>query len=304
MASPLSAVPARTSPLSALAPWLFVLLWSTGFIGAKLGLPYAEPFTFLALRFALAATLLGALALALRTPWPTNPTAFAHCAAVGLLLHGCYLGGVFSAIHLGMSAGLSALIVGLQPLLTAILGQRLLHEPVAPRQWFGLLLGLAGVGLVLGAPLLRGGPLAVSLPAFGAVTIALVGGTLGTLYQRQYGRELPLLSGTAVQFVAAGVLMLVAALGLETRQIQWTPSFLVALAWLVLVLSLGAILLLMLLIRRSSAARVASLFYLVPPATALEAYFFFGERLAPLALVGLVVAATGVALVNSRAVTR
>lgn len=288
--------------LAALAPWAFVLMWSTGFIGARFGLPYIEPFTFLGIRFAIAAVLLAGLALSVRAPWPRRPAAFGQIALTGLLLHGGYLGGVFVAIDQGMSAGLAALIVSLQPILTALIAQTLLGERVSPRQWLGLLLGLIGVALVVGEKLVAPGAVAPAITGatIGATLVALVSTTLGTLYQKRYGTNMPLLSGTSLQYVAAGLLMLLLALGFETREIVWAPQLLFALGWLVLVLSLGAILLLMLLIRLSSAARVASLFYLVPPATAVEAFLLFGERLGPLALGGLVLASLGVALVVVR----
>jgi drug/metabolite transporter (DMT)-like permease len=303
MSSQATPLEVRNIQLDLLAPLLFVLLWSTGFVGAKLGLPYAEPFTFLVIRFALAGSLLAAITLALRAPWPRSRSAVGHSAVVGLLLQGAYLGGVFNAIHAGMSAGLAALIVGMQPLLTSILGQALLGERVVLRQWFGLGLGLVGVALVVGAPLVTGaaGMGQVTPFALAAVLLALLGGTLGTLYQRRFCRDVPLLGGTTIQSLAAGTIMLPAALLTETMQIQWTPSFLFAMAWLILVLSLGATLLLMALIRRTSAARVASLFYLVPPATAIQAYFLFGERLDALALLGMTIAVAGVALVLRRA---
>jgi drug/metabolite transporter (DMT)-like permease len=292
--------------LAAVAPWLFVLLWSTGFIGARYGLPYIEPFTFLAIRFAIASTLLALIALVFRSAWPRTPAQFGQIAVSGLLLHAGYLGGVFFAVDRGMTAGLSALIVSLQPVLTAVIAQRLLGESVSRRQWAGLGLGLVGVAMVVGEKLLTP---AAGIPVVTAATltsciIALVATTLGTLYQKRYGGEMPLLSGTALQYVAAGAVMLPLALLFETRAIIWAPQLIFAMGWLVLVLSLGAILLLMLLLRLNSTARVASLFYLVPPATAVEAYLLFGEQLGPLALLGLVVASVGVALVvvvpNSR----
>lgn len=284
--------------MAAGAPWLFVLLWSTGFIGARFGLPYIEPFTFLAIRFAIASTLLALIAATMRTPWPRSPRQVGQVAVTGLLLHGGYLGGVFFALDRGMTAGLSALIVSLQPVLTAVIAQRILGEGVTRRQWAGLLLGLVGVLLVVTEKLVAPGSVAVVTPAsLVACLIALVSTTVGTLYQKRYGGQMPLLSGTALQYVAAGALMLPLALLFETRHVSWTPELFFSLAWLVLVLSLGAILLLMLLLRLNSASRVASLFYLVPPATAVEAYLLFGERLGPLALIGLVVASTGVAMV-------
>lgn len=291
-----SGAPARRAALAALAPWLFVLLWSTGFIGARFGLPFIEPFTFLAIRFAIAAALLALIALAFRAPWPRRPAQLGHIAVAGLLLHAGYLGGVFFAVDRGMTAGLSALIVSLQPVLTAVIAQRVLGERVAGRQWAGLALGLLGVSLVVGEKLLAANA-AVTAATLTACLIALVSTTLGTLYQKRFGGGMPLLSGTALQYVAAGALMLPLALIFETRAIVWAPQLIFAMAWLVLVLSLGAILLLMVLLRLNSTARVASLFYLVPPATAVQAYLLFGERLGPMAIAGLVVTSIGVALV-------
>lgn len=294
---PTVAKPAARPGLAAFAPWIFVLLWSTGFIGARFGLPYIEPFTFLLIRFIIAAGLLGAIGLALRGPWPTRAGA-GHSAVVGLLLHGGYLGGVFLAIDRGMPAGVSALIVSLQPILTALIAQATLGERVSARQWAGLALGLAGVVLVVGERLQASGlPDGGSLLTMAAALGALVCTTLGTLYQKRYGAGIPLVGGTLAQYVAAAALMLPLSLALETREIEWAPELLFAMAWLVLVLSLGAILLLMFIIRRSSASRTASLFYLVPPATALEAYLLFGERFGLIALAGMALASLGVALV-------
>lgn len=296
-AAPGAATPVRPA-LAAVAPWLFVLLWSTGFIGARFGLPYIEPFTFLGIRFAIAASLLALIALALRSPWPRG-AAVGHAAAAGLLLHAGYLGGVFFAIDRGMPAGLSALIVSLQPILTALIAQSALGERISGRQWLGLILGLAGVAMVVAEKLVTpgAGPPPITAASLAAVLVALVCTTTGTIYQKRFGGKIPLLSGTALQYVAAGLLMAPLAFLVETRVIDWTPQLAFALGWLVLVLSLGAILLLLLLLRLNSTARVASLFYLVPPATAIEAYLIFGERLGPLALAGLVVASAGVALV-------
>lgn len=293
------AAPAQRNLLAAVAPWLFVLLWSTGFIGARFGLPFIEPFTFLAIRFAIAATLLALIALAFRSPWPRRWSQFGHIAMAGLLLHAGYLGGVFFAVDRGMTAGLSALIVSLQPVLTAVIARRALGEQVTGRQWAGLALGLLGVAMVVGEKLLAPG---AAVPVVTAATliaclIALVSTTLGTLYQKRFGGDMPLLSGTALQYVAAGAVLLPLSLLFETREIVWAPQLIFAMSWLVLALSLGAILLLMLLLRLNSTARVASLFYLVPPATAVQAYLLFGEQLGPLAILGLVVASAGVALV-------
>jgi drug/metabolite transporter (DMT)-like permease len=288
----------RSALFSTAAPWIFVLLWSTGFIGARFGLPYIEPFTFLLIRFLIATSLLALIVVALRAPWPRTRGDAGHAAVVGLLLHGGYLGGVFFAIDRGMPAGLSALIVSLQPVLTAIVAPTLLGERVGGRQWVGLGLGLVGVALVVSEKLFVPGATAtITGGALIAAAIALVSTTAGTLYQKRYGGAIPLLSGTSIQYLAAAGLMFVLAFGFETRQVNWTPQLFFAMGWLIIVLSFGAILLLMVLIRERSAARVTSLFYLVPPATALEAYLLFGEQFGVIALVGLVVASLGVALV-------
>lgn len=293
---------APPSAFAAAAPWIFVLLWSTGFIGARFGLPFIEPFTFLLIRFLIVVALLGGLALVLRAPWPRGRAGWGHAAVTGLLLHGGYLGGVFFAIDNGMPAGLSALIVSMQPIITGLLSQPLLGEKVSGRQWLGLLLGFVGVGCVVGEKLLApgAGPPPITVPTMVASIIALLSTTAGTLYQKRFGAAMPLIGGTCAQYMAVALVMLALSLGFETRTISWTPQLFFALGWLVLVLSVGAILLLMLLIRLSSAARVSSLFYLVPPATALEAYLLFGERLGPMALIGLALASAGVALARSQ----
>lgn len=279
------------------APGVFVLLWSTGFIGAKLGLPDAEPLTFLLLRFAIVCTLLLVLALVLRRPWPTDRRQALHIAVAGVLLHGAYLGGVFSAIHRGMPAGPVALIVGMQPLLTALLGGRLLGERVGPKQWAGLLLGFVGVVLVLSGKLALAGASAAGLAL---ALLALLSITAGTLYQKRFCGQMDLWTGSLLQFAATSLVLLPLALTTETMQVNWSGNFIFALAWLVLVLSLGAITLLHLLIRRGAATRVSTLFYLTPPVTALMAWAMFGEQLDLLALAGMALAAAGVALALKR----
>jgi len=283
--------------LGTLAPGLFVLLWSTGFVGAKYGLPYAEPFTFLLIRLAIAAALLAALAAALRAPWPVSASQLGHAAVAGLLLHAGYLGAVFWAIHRGVPAGISAVIVSLQPVLTSALVPRLLGEHVGRRQWLGLALGLAGVALTVlpGAA----GSGADRLPAAGiaACLVGLAATTAGTLYQKRHGAKVPLLAGTAAQYAVCAAVFAVLAPLTESMDVDWTGELAAAMAWLVLALSVGAILLLLTLLRRGSASRVSSLFYLVPPATAVEAYLLFDERLGPVELVGMLLAVAGVALV-------
>ena len=287
----------RQSFLLALAPGLFVLLWSTGFIGAKLGLPYAEPLSFLLIRFACVIGLLGLLALVLRRPWPHRPTQWLHIAVAGALLHGGYLSGVFLAIHTGMAAGVVALVVGIQPLLTAFLSASMVGERVNRRQWMGLVLGFGGVTLVVWDKLGFGG---LSGAGFAFSTLALVSITLGTLYQKRYCAELDLWSGSVIQFVAAALVLLPFALAFETMRVAWSGQFVFALGWLIFVLSLGAISLLHLLIRRGAATRVSALFYLVPPTTALLAFLIFGEKLGLAAVAGMAIAAVGVAIAVRR----
>jgi len=283
------------TPAAFTVPALFVLLWSTGFIGARLGLPHAEPLTFLTLRYLAVIALMLPLALVLRAPWPTAITEVRHIAIAGLLMQGAYLGGVFCAVHAGMSAGVVALIVGMQPLLTAAVAGRLLGERVTRLQWCGLALGLAGVTLVVWQRMslhgLSAGSLLLGLGA-------LAGITLGTLYQKRYCPAFDLRTGSVIQFAAALAVTLPLAFSIETMQVQWTGEFLFALGWLVLVLSVGATTMLFRLIRRGAATRVTSLFYLTPAVTAVMAWLMFGETLSMMAICGMVIAVTGVALAN------
>ncbi|WBL64760.1 DMT family transporter [Thauera sp. WB-2] len=281
--------------LTRLMPLLFVVLWSTGFIGAKYGLPYAEPLTFLAVRYVLVIGLMTLLALAMRAPWPASPRDAMHITVTGLLVHAVYLGGVFMSIHHGLPAGISALVVGMQPLLTGALAGALLGERVSSRQWAGLALGFAGVALVVGSKVSVDG---VATDALGRMLLpalaALVGITAGTLYQKRFCPRFDLRTGSVLQFLPSLALTALVASQVETMQIDWSGEFVFALLWLVLVLSLGAISLLNLLIRSGSAVNVASLFYLTPPTTALIAWAMFGETLSPLALAGMAIAVSGV----------
>jgi drug/metabolite transporter (DMT)-like permease len=289
----------RTAPQTlmwtTMLPSLFVLLWSTGFIFSKMGLPYAEPFTFVALRYLFVVAIMLPVALIVRASWPRRLADVGHHMVAGLLMHAVYIGGVFASIYHGLPAGISALIVGLQPLLTATLVGPLLGERVSAKQWFGLLLGLVGVALVLWEKL------NLDLTTGGAVLLAvaaLVGITLGTLYQKRFCTAADMRSSAVIQFAAAGIACLLVALPLETMQVTWSGRFIFALGWLVLVLSIGTVSLLYLILRRGAAAKTASLFYLVPPATALFAWMLFGETLGIVALFGMAVAAAGVALVQ------
>lgn len=288
-------MPASASALDRYAPALFVFLWSTGFIGAKLGLPHAEPLTFLLLRYAIVLVLMASAALASRARWPAGPVAVLHVAVSGVLVHAVYLGGVFVAISRGLPAGVTSLVVGLQPILTAVGAGLLLRETVTPRQWLGLLLGFAGVTLVLSGKL----GAAASTLGFAQVApalVALAGITLGTLYQKRFCPAFDLRAGAVVQFLAALLVTLPVAAATESFRVTWTGELAFALGWLVLVLSLGAISLLNVLIRHGTAVNVARLFFLVPPSTAILAFVVFGETLRGLALAGLVVAVAGVYL--------
>ncbi len=277
--------------LARFTPLLFVVLWSTGFIGARLGLPDAEPLTLLSLRYASVLVLMGAVALLTRAPWPAAPREWLHIGVSGLLVHGVYLGGVFTAIRLGLPAGVTALVVGLQPVLTALGAGLFLGERVRPAQWGGLALGLAGVVMVVAHKVAAGaGGVALVAPA----VVALLGITAGTLYQKRFCPRFDLRTGSILQFLPCLAATALVAWRTETMVVHWTPSFVFALAWLAVVLSVGAVSLLNLLIRRGSAVDVASLFYLTPPTTALIAWAMFGETLTGLALAGMALAVGGV----------
>ena len=277
------------------APGVFLVLWASGFIGAKFGMPYAEPMTFLFARMAAVVVLIGMIVLVTRPPWPDG-AGIKHSAMTGLFVHGCYLGGVFVALDQRLPAGLVALVVSLQPVLTSTVANRLLGEKVIPRQWLGLGLGIVGVYFVV-----HGHTEGEATPmAWAAATFALFGMTVGTLYQKRFGRNIDWRTGFLIQYAAAAALFAIAALLFETRVVHWTYELVFALAWLVFALSFGAIWLLYFLIRRAAATRVVSLFYLTPPITALMAWVAFDERLTFVSLVGMTICVVGVALVNWR----
>jgi len=277
------------------APGVFVVLWASGFIGAKFGLPYAEPLTFLALRMIAVVLLLIVIILLTRPKWPGS-AGLLHSVVTGLMVHGCYLGGVFVAMENGLPAGLAALVVSLQPVLTSTIANRWLGERVLPRQWLGLLLGLVGVYLVV-----QENTAGATAPlAWAAIVVALIGITVGTLYQKSFGGGIDWRPALCIQYAAAGLAFALGAAAFETRIVHWTPEFVFAFCWLVFVLSFGAVWLLYFLIRRIAATRVVSLFYLTPAVTALLAWAMFDERLAPLAIVGMAICVAGVFLVNWR----
>lgn len=276
-----------------LAPYIFVLLWSTGFVGAKYGLPYADPFIFLSLRIFIAAAILFLVALIVRAPVAIGARAIRNSMLIGFFLHACYLGGVFFAISEGLSASVAAVITSLQPVLVSLLAVRVLGEKLQKAQVAGLAIGLSGVILVLGPTLKSNVPVAGLL----GIAVALIGSTTATLLQKKIGTGVPLLAGTAYQYLASGSVLALAALATGDVSIQWSPKFILAFIWLIAVLSVGAVLLLLWLLNSGSAASVSSLFYLVPPATAVEAYFLFGEKVNTQGLIGIAVTAIGVWLV-------
>jgi drug/metabolite transporter (DMT)-like permease len=277
------------------APAIFVVLWSTGFIATKYVLHSAEPLTYLTIRMAVVVAMMVVIVAVARPQWPDR-SGVAHSVVAGILVHGFYLGGTAVAIAHSIPAGLSALIPGLQPILTSTLANRWLGERVTPLQWMGLLLGLAGVVLILHNRPMSGEA------GWGwlASGVSLVSITLGTLYQRRYCNKIDWRAGNFVQYVAVMIFFAAAAAAFESNEVHWTREFVLSVAWLAIVLSIGSIGLLYWLIRRSAATSVASLFYLVPAVTALMAYVLFGEKLDTVAIIGIIACAAAVFLVNRR----
>lgn len=274
-------------------PAVFVFFWSTGFIGGKLGLEFAAPFTFLLYRFLIVVAVLLPIALIWRAPWPDR-RALLPIAIGGVLVHAAYLGAVFAGLTYGVEAGVGALMAGLQPVLTAVFAAPFLGERVNARQWAGLALGFIGVTLVvwekLGLGL--GTPLGMF---FSAISVLFM--TAGTLWQKRFGGAMDLRTGSIVQF-AASALVVAPLAWLEGFRVEWTPTFVFTLGWLCLALSVGTVTVLFVLIRRGAAAEVASLFFLVPPTTAVLAWFVFGERLAAVSLAGMALVVIAVAMVT------
>ncbi|MGA1694392.1 MAG: DMT family transporter [Burkholderiaceae bacterium] len=273
-------------------PAIFVLIWSTGFIVARYGMPHAEPMTFLVMRFALVLMVLLPLAWIWRAPWPSRQVAW-RIALAGVLLQAGYLGGVWAAVREGMGAGLVALIVGLQPILTAVL-VTLAREPIARNQWAGLVLGLAGVGLVVWTKLSLVG---LSLASLVFACIGLASITAGTLYQKRACPSFDLRTGGIIQYAASAAVCLPLALAFETGEVTWAPELIGALVWSVLALSIWAISLLFIMIREGAATQVTSLLYLTPPTTAVMAWLLFGEPITSLTVLGTLMTVTGVWLV-------
>jgi len=281
-----------------LIPFMFVFLWSTGFIAAKYALPFIEPFVFLLIRMVLTIFAFLVLCQVFRAGRLTRHQA-GHQMIAGLLIHGTYLGGVFAAIKWGMPAGITAIVVGVQPVLTAAVGRFWLGESLRRRQWLGLMLGLAGVTTVLLSSN-RPDTFEFSWPATVAALMALIGISLGTLYQKRFGKNLNLLAGSLYQYIGAAVLMALMAGFFEDWPIDWDFQLVLALAWLVLGISVVAILLLMYMIREGETSRVVSYFYLVPPVAAIEAWLLFDETLTVPGICAMVVTVFGVYLVTKK----
>jgi drug/metabolite transporter (DMT)-like permease len=278
-------------------PWVFVVIWSTGFIVARFGMPHSPPFKFLAMRYALSVLCFGAWVALVRAAWPRDRAQWGHLAVTGVLMHAGYLGGVWAAVKAGIGAGTVALLVGLQPVLTAVwltaASRDSKHHAVTPLQWLGLLLGLGGLALVVWRKLGAG---EVTPLNFGLAVVALLSITTGTLYQKRHVAPCDVRTASTVQLAAALLVSLPLAL-LEQEAVDWHPAFLGAMAWSVLALTLGGSSLLYLLIQRGAATQVTSLLYLVPPCTAVMAWLIFGESLTAMMMFGMVLTAIGVALV-------
>ncbi|QCB45871.1 DMT family transporter [Hydrogenophaga sp. PAMC20947] len=280
-------------------PWVFVLIWSTGFIVARFGMPHAPPMKFLAVRYALSILCFLPWIWVTRVSWPKDRRQWLHLSVTGVLMHAGYLGGVWAAVKAGMGSGLSALIVGIQPVLTAIwlsaMGGSDGH--VSRRQWVGLLLGFAGLVLVVSRKFGAGGPGdQANWVNLGFAVMALLSITAGTLYQKRFVKPCDVRSANTVQLLAALLVTLPLALA-ETESMRWNGELMGAMAWSVLGLTLGGSSLLYLLIQRGAAASVATLMYLVPPCTALIAWTLFDEPIGPITIAGIALTALGVSLV-------
>jgi drug/metabolite transporter (DMT)-like permease len=282
-------------------PWVFVLIWSTGFVVARFGMPHAPPFTFLALRYALSLACFVLWVVVARAEWPASRMQWLHLAVVGVLLHAGYLGGVWSAVKAGIGAGTVALIVGLQPVLTAIWitwasrrsAADLSGSRVQTRQWFGLVLGLGGLVLVVWHKF-GGGEMTPANLLYAVLGLLAI--TTGTLYQKRFVAACDVRTASAIQLAAALAVTLPLAM-LEAEQLAWHPQLIGAMAWSVLVLTLGGSSLLYLLIQRGAATSVTSLMYLVPPCTAVLAWVLFDEPVTVSMLVGMALTVSGVAMV-------
>ena len=272
---------------------IFIIIWSSGFIVSRLGMPFSEPMTFLFLRFSGVCVLMLPIILWKKIPWPSLQQ-IVHIAVAGSLLQFGYLAGVWISVRAGMPAGLSALIVGLQPILTALFAY-FIAEKINSRQWLGLFLGLIGVVLVLSAKLNTHG---VTISNILWNVFALISITAGTIYQKKYCPSFDLRIGSFIQFMTSAFISGLAAIAFETRVVQWSNEMIGALVWSIFFISIGAISLLFVLIRRGNATKVSSIMYLTPPTTAVLAWIFFKEPLTPIIVIGTIVTSLGVLLVN------
>ncbi len=278
------------------APMIFVVLWSTGFIGSRLSAPYAEPLSFLSIRFAIVAVLLVIASVVLKAKWP-NRKICGWALLTGVFSQGIYLGGIFWAIYYGMPAGVAALITALQPLLVTVLAGRTLDEKSGWLQWSGLFIGLFGVALVVW-PKLTFDAQGITPITLAACFIATVSITIGSIMQKRFLNDVDMRTGNALQFVGGGLVVFFVALATENFNIVWNGDVIFAMGWLIFVLSFGAITLLYLLIRRGEVSTVSSLFFLVPAVTAVVAYFMFDETLSFIQLVGMAVCGGAVFIVT------
>lgn len=293
---------AQQSLFLKVAPGLFVFLWSTGFVATIYGLAHAEPLTFLAYRFGIVVVLLAGFAFVTRAPWPKTTELIGQNALVGILMHGCYLGGVYLALSRGMPAGISALIIGLQPAITAMVAQPLLGERVNRIQWLGIALGFVGMMLVVWNKAVAQGAAGWVPDTWALVfmAVSLCGITSASIYQKAKLPDQDIRTGTTWQYIGATIFVTVLAFAFEDGRVEWAPEVIYSMLWLVLVLSVGAVPLFMFIIRHGDVSKVASLLYLVPAVTAVIAWLLLGEVLNMVQIAGMAVTTFGVALVNRK----
>lgn len=279
-----------------LFPVIFVFLWATGFIGAGLSMPYAEPFSFMTVRFLLAGLIFAVWALASGVIWPRRK-AFLQAGVTGLLIHAIYLSAIFWAVRHGLPAGIVGLVSGLQPMVTLVIAAIFLRERIKQQQILGLVAGFIGVAMVI-SPKLSAGSDAIDPVTLIAAFIGVLSISSGTVWQKRFGSAMDLKAGTAIQYLAAGLFTLVCAMLFETGAFTLTPELIIALVWLTVAISVGAVLALMIMIREGALSKVSSLFYLVPAAAAIMAYLLFGETLNMLQIAGMLITTIGVALTS------
>jgi drug/metabolite transporter (DMT)-like permease len=277
------------------APWIFIVIWSSGFVVAKFAFADADALYFLAIRLILAALILFMLTLALRQPMRLSRSDIKSSLLIGLALHGLYLAGVWYAVELGAPAGLSSVITSMQPIIVSLLAVQILSEPLTRKQLSGLFFGLAGVFLVV-LPKLSGSD-GFTAESLAFLFMALAGSTIATLLQKKIGHSIPLMMGTTYQFAIAGIVLLIVSIVRGETSIELTHTTVWTMAWAVLVTSIAAVLLLLWLLNKGSAAKVSSLLYLVPPMAVVQAFVLFDEKVSAVGIIGIAMTAMGVALV-------